>query len=109
MKRIAVFVVVVFSLILSGSACAEKIQVIQSSDNRFFNATITQLQSSLPGGFEIEVTTIGRDDHKNRAGADADLVITLGYDAAQFTAHSNTDLPHLHAYITDFQNRRQQN
>ncbi len=80
--------------------------VIKSSDNRFFNASIKSLRQHLQAGIDTRVMTLGDEDLDLENLPAADLVITLGFEAAEQMHDGPPHTPVIHAYLTGFQAKR---
>jgi len=107
MKRIVTLTLLICWLAVSTSARAEfSLVIVKSSDNRFFNASIESLQSNLPKDIRTSVTVLDVDNPAATRVDVADLIITLGYDAMQWSASRTDGIAVLHAYLTEFQYRQ---
>jgi putative ABC transport system substrate-binding protein len=107
MKRIVTLALIICWLAVPASASAEfSVVIIKSSDNRFFNASIESLQNNLPKDIRTSVKMLDVGTPASTRVDGADLIITLGYDAMQWSARQTDGIATLHAYLTEFQYRQ---
>jgi ABC-type uncharacterized transport system substrate-binding protein len=86
-------------------AANESVLILKSSDNPFFNQTVEKLLNSTQLHIKFRIL-LAEDYVRSPPKVKPDAIITLGYVAAK-TTHDIKDIPVIHAYLTEFQSRKQ--
>lgn len=93
-------------LIFPLSCFAENtILIIKSSDNKFFNTTIEHLIDKTRAEAKYIITTLESVKDSSAPDVNAQLIITMGQDAAEYTYGQSLMTPIIHSYITEFQHK----
>jgi putative tryptophan/tyrosine transport system substrate-binding protein len=88
----------------SFSVCAadNSILIIKSHENKFYNRTIEKLINTTEKKVKFNIIT-ARAFEKNFQDYDPDIIVTLGFPAAEFSSKQMKDTPLIYGYITENQ------
>jgi len=82
---------------------ANSVLIVKSSDNRFFNTTIEYLIDNTQGKVQFSILSLQALKERDSPLAEAQLIVTLGLEAARYVTETETDASVIHSYLTEFQ------
>lgn len=84
------------------SADDKQILIIKGSENPFFNTSVESLINKTEGAVKFNITTLESIKQNNVLNYEPDIVVTLGYPAAEYTLQLADHIPVIHSYLTKY-------